>query len=189
MNQLMTGGAPVLLAAAEHAESAGRKFGLLTPDPGLIFWTVVTFLGLLWLLRKTAWRPILESLERREEKIRRSLAEAERASEEARRAVEEQQAVLVEAYAEVQLILAQGANAAKATQESILDKARAEADEFVRKARREIRLETERARDELRGEVVDLSVAVAGKLLERSLGEEDHRRLADEFLSEVEGTQ
>lgn len=189
MNQFLTSGTPVLLAAAENAEAAGRRFGLLTPDPGLIFWTVVTFLGLLWLLRRTAWRPILESLDRREEKIRQTLADAEKASERAQHTVDEQQAVLVEAYAEAQLIIAQGANAAKATQESILAKARAEADEFVNKARREIQLETNRARDELRAEVVDLSVAVAGKLVERSLGDEDHRRLADEFLREVAGTR
>ncbi|MBN2170529.1 MAG: F0F1 ATP synthase subunit B [Candidatus Krumholzibacteriota bacterium] len=189
MNQLMTSGAPVLLAAAEHAEAAGRKFGLLTPDPGLIFWTVVTFLGLLWLLRKTAWGPILDGLERREETIRRSLADAERASEEARRTIAEQQAALAEARDEAQRIIERGTGAAKAAQEDILARARTEAGELVEAARREIRLETERVRDELRSEVVDLSLTVAGKLLERSLGDEDHRRLADEFLREVGKTQ
>ncbi len=73
MGDLLNTGLPFLLSAAEEG---GRKFGLLSPDPGLILWTVLTFVGLLLLLRKTAWGPIVDGLDRREEKIRASLSDA-----------------------------------------------------------------------------------------------------------------
>ena len=175
---------PLLLSAGE----GGRKFDLLSPDPGLIFWTVLTFLGLLFLLRKTAWGPILDGLDRREEKIRSSLDEAAKAREEGQQLLEQQKEELNRARQEAQKIIEQGTASAKAMQEEILVKAQAEAGDVLESARREIKLETEKARDALRAEVVDISLEVSSKLLERSLKDDDHERLAREFMSEVDKT-
>ncbi len=183
MCDLFHAGLPFLLSAVAEG---GRKFGLLTPDPGLILWTVLTFLGLLFLLRKTAWGPIVDGLDRREENIRASLAEADEAREEGRQLLEQQQAELAEARREAQKIIEQGASTAKTMQDEIVAKAQSEAGDIVESARKEIQLETERARESLRAEVVDLSMQVAGKLLERSLADEDHARLAREFMSQVD---
>jgi len=181
MLAFLNAGIPFFLAA----EEAGGKWGLLKPDPGLIIWTVLTFLGLLVLLRLTAWRPIVDGLDRREEKIKSALAEAAKAREEGQALIAEQQAQLHQARKEAQKIIEQGATSAKAIQEEILAKAKDEAGQLVRTARREIELETEKARQVLRAEVVDLSLDVASRVLERSLKDADHERLAREFLGEV----
>ena len=167
MLELIPVGLP-LLAATE----GGRKFGLLSPDPGLILWTVLTFIGLLFLLRKTAWGPIIDGLDRREQNIRAALSDAEKA--------------LVAARQEAQKLIDQGTATARSLQEEMLAKAQQEAGAIVASARREIELETDRAREALRAEVVDLSLRVAGRLLERSLADADHERLAREFMSQVE---
>lgn len=181
MGDLFHAGLPFLSAA-----EGGREFGLLSPDPGLIFWTVLTFLGLLLLLRKTAWGPIVDGLDRREENIRASLAAADAAREEGRQLLEQQQAELADARKEAQKIIDQGTATAKTMQGEIVAKAQSEAGEIVASARKEIQLETERARESLRAEVVDLSLQVAGKVLSRSLDDADHERLAREFMSQVE---
>jgi len=181
MLDLIPAGLP-LLAAAE----GGRKFGLLSPDPGLILWTVLTFLGLLFLLRKTAWGPIVDGLERREETIRTALSDAEKARDEGRRLLAEQEATLAAARKEAQALIDQGAATAHTLKEELVAKAQSEAGAIVASARREIELETDRARELLRAEVVDLSLRVAGRLLERSLADPDHERLAKEFMSQVD---
>jgi len=185
MGDLFPAGLPLLLTAAAEG---GRKFGLLSPDPGLILWTVLTFLGLLFLLRKTAWGPIVDGLDRREESIRAALNEADQAREESHRLLAEQEEALTAARKEAQGIIDQGAAMAKTLHAELIAKAQAEAGEVLESARREIRLEADRARESLRAEVVGLSMQVAGKLLERSLVDADHERLAREFMSEVEGS-
>ena len=182
MGDLYQATLPVLLSA-----EGGRSFDLLSPDPGLIFWTVLTFIGLLFLLRKTAWGPIIDGLDRREQTIRNSLAAAEKAREDGARLLEEQRATLAEAHGEAQKIIDRGNAAAKILQEELLAKAQFEAGEVLESAKREIRLETDRARSALREEVVDLSLRVAGKLLERSINDADHERMAREFMSKVDG--
>lgn len=160
--------------------------GLMSPDPGLIFWTILTFLGLVFLLKKTAWGPIIDGLDRREEKIRNSLDEAETARKDAVALIDEQKAELAKARQEATAIIEQGRDAARRSQQEIVGKAQAEAAETLESARREINAEMIRARDQLRSEVVDLSVKVAERLLERSLGDDDHQRLASRFLDEVD---
>lgn len=181
MLELIPVGLP-LLAATE----GGRKFGLLSPDPGLILWTVLTFIGLLFLLRKTAWGPIIDGLDRREQNIRAALSDAEKARDEGKRLLAEQEAALAAARQEAQKLIDQGTATARSLQEEMLAKAQQEAGAIVASARREIELETDRAREALRAEVVDLSLRVAGRLLERSLADADHERLAREFMSQVE---
>jgi F-type H+-transporting ATPase subunit b len=181
MGDLYQAGLPLLLSAG-----GGRSFDLLSPDPGLIFWTVLTFIGLLFLLRKTAWGPIIDGLDRREESIRGSLADAAKARDEAQSVLEQQRTELAKARGDAQKIIDLGNASAKTMQEEILAKAQAEAGEVIESAKREIALETDRARQALREEVVDLSLRVAGKLLERSLTGDDHERMAREFMSKVD---
>jgi len=159
--------------------------GLMTPDPGLIIWTALTFLGLLFLLGKTAWKPIVDGLDRRENAIRESLEEAKKAREEALELVERQKSELSAARDEAQKIIERGKAQAGVMRDEIVAKARTEADRTLEAARREIDVQIGQAREDLRREVVGLSVEVAGKVIERSLEDEDHRRLADEFLREV----
>ena len=79
---------------------------LVQPDPGLFIWTILTFLVLLWLLAKFAWRPLLQALENRQEMIRKSLDDAQQAKQELERLNQESARIIREARVEAQSIVA-----------------------------------------------------------------------------------
>ena len=159
---------------------------LVTPDPGLFIWTILTFLGLLWLLAKFAWRPLLQSLESRQELIRKSLDDAQEAKRELERLHVESAQILKEARVQADSIISQTRSDGERLREEMKQKARAEADTIVRTAERQIQLETARALQQIRHEAADLSVMIASKLLQRNLSKEDNERLIEEALTQVE---
>jgi F-type H+-transporting ATPase subunit b len=162
---------------------------LVQPDPGLYIWTIVTFLILVALLAKYAWRPLLDALDRRQEAIRKSLDEAKLARQEMGRLNEESSRLLAAARAEADAIISRTrADAARAGEE-LKQKARADAENIVRHAEREIGLETSRALQKVRQEAVDLSVAIASKIIQRNLSKEDNERLIAETLREIQTTR
>ena len=159
---------------------------LVQVDPGLYIWTIVTFVVLLLLLAKFAWRPLLEALERRQEAIRKSLDEARQAKQELGRLHEESARILAEARSEADAIISRTrADAARAGEEMKV-KARADAENIVKHAEREIQLETSRALQKVRQEAVDISIAIASKIIQRNLSREDNERLIAETLSEIQ---
>ena len=162
---------------------------LVQPDPGLYIWTIVTFLVLAGLLRKFAWRPMLDALERRHEAIRKSLDEAKQAQKEMDRLNDESTRLLAAARAEADEIISRTRADAARAGEDMKQKARADADNIVRNAEREIALETSRALRKVREEAVDLSVAIASKILQRNLSKEDNERLIDETLKSIHSSQ
>ena len=162
---------------------------LVQPDPGLYIWTIVTFLVLAALLRKFAWRPMLDALDRRQEAIRKSLDEAKQAQREMDRLNEESTRLLAAARAEADEIISRTRADAARAGEDMKQKARADAENIVRNAEREIALETSRALRKVREEAVDLSVAIASKILQRNLSKEDNERLIDETLKSIPSSQ
>jgi F-type H+-transporting ATPase subunit b len=160
---------------------------LLRPDPGLFIWTILTFLVLLGLLAKFAWRPLLEALETRQNAIRKSLDDAQQARQELERLNQESALILTKARAEADQIIVSGRSDAERLREEMRQKAKAEADGIVKNAERQIRLETARALQQIRSEAVDLSVMIASKLIQRNLNKEDNERLIEEALKQVEG--
>lgn len=136
---------------------------LLQPEPGLIFWTVVTFAVLLGILWKFAWNPILGALEAREQAIQRTIDDAERLQAQAEAVLEEHKARLAEARAEGNRILDEARQAGERMKSEIMEKA----------------LQTVRFR------AADMALEAAGKVLERSLTDADHRRLAEEAIAEI----
>jgi len=161
---------------------------LLSVEPGLIFWTAVTFVLLLVILRRFAWEPILGALEAREEAIQRTIDEAERLQAEAERVLEEHQAKLAEAREEGNRILDEARRAGERMKSDIVEDAREEADQVVARARRQIELETEQALENLRDRAADLALHAAEKVVERSLSDADHRRFAEEAIEELSAT-
>jgi F-type H+-transporting ATPase subunit b len=159
---------------------------LVQPDPGLFIWTILTFLVLLALLAKFAWRPLLKALESRQELIRKSLDDAERARQELERLHQESAAIVNKARAEAESIVTRSWSDAERLREETKQKARTEADAIVRNAERQIQLETQRALRQIRTEAVDLSITIASKLIQRNLSKEDNERLIEEALKEVE---
>src|SRR5215467_4934275 len=115
---------------------------LVQPDPGLFIWTIVTFLVLLALLARFAWRPLLQALESRQESIRKSLDDAQRARQELERVQHESAAIVRQARSEAEAIVAQSRSDAERLREEIKQKARTDAESIVRNAERQIQLET-----------------------------------------------
>jgi F-type H+-transporting ATPase subunit b len=158
---------------------------LLRADPGLIFWTIVTFLLLLGILWKFAWNPILGALDARERAIQKTIEDAERLQAEAQAVLEEHQKRLAEAREERNRILDEARQAGEHLKTDVLEKARQEAENVLARAHRMIELETEQALLTIRDHAVDLAIHAAERVIERSLSDEDHRRMAREAVTEL----
>jgi F-type H+-transporting ATPase subunit b len=159
---------------------------LVQTDPGLFIWTIVTFLVLLGLLAKFAWRPLLGALEARQDAIRKSLDDAQLAAKELERLNLESAQIISRARVESEAIISRSRSDGDRLREEIKQKARAEADHIVKNAERQIHLETRRALEQIRREAVDLSVMIASKIIQRNLSKEDNERLIDEALKQIE---
>jgi len=151
---------------------------------GLIWWTLINFAVLLVLLKKFAWRPILDALQKREEGIRSSLEQAEAARDEAARSKEECQALVDQGRREAQTIVEDARKRAGQEQTTILQQARDEADALLERAQQDIRREHDQALESLRAEVANLSIMVAGKVIGKSLDRESHQQLIDEAMTQ-----
>ena len=162
---------------------------LIQPDPGLFIWTIVTFLVLLALLAKFAWRPLLQALESRQERIRNSLEDAERARQELERLQQESAKILQQARIEAESIVTQTRADAERLREELKQKAKDEADKILRNAQQQIQLQTRQAIQQIRHEVADIAVLLASKLIERNIAKEDNARLIDDTLKQIEVTK
>jgi len=159
---------------------------LVQPDPGLFIWTILTFLVLLGLLAKFAWRPLLKTLEGRQEAIKKSLEDADRAKEELARMQQESAKIIEQARVEADSILSRTRSDADRLKEELKVRAKEEADTMIRNAEQQIQLQTRQALQQVREEVGDIAVTIASKLLERNLTNEDNDRLIRETLRQLE---
>ena len=159
---------------------------MVQPDPGLFIWTILTFLVLVALLAKFAWRPLLDALESRQQGIRKALDDAQTAKQELERLEQESAQIIRKARADAEAILTQSRADGERLREEIRQKAKSEADGILRNAERQIQLETGRALQQIRAEAVDLSVSIASKILQRNISKEDNDRLIADALKQVE---
>jgi F-type H+-transporting ATPase subunit b len=162
---------------------------LVQLDPGLFIWTIATFLVLLTLLAKFAWGPLLKALEERQSLIRKSLEDAQQARQELERLNQEQQKIIASARAEADSIVSQSRSDAERLRQELRESARAEAANIVKNAERQIELQTHQALRQIRQEAVELSVAIASKLLARNLSKEDNDRLIQQTLTQFDARQ
>ena len=159
---------------------------LVQPDPGLYIWTIATFLILLWLLAKFAWRPLLAALEQRQETIRKSLDDAQQAKQDLERLNAESRKILAEARVQAEQILSLTRTDASRLRDELKQKAQSEAAGVIKNAERQIEMETARAIQQIRNEAVDISIAIASKVLERNVTREDNERLIEETFKQIE---
>jgi F-type H+-transporting ATPase subunit b len=176
--------APVL--AFEGAEAGGGGSALITPHIGLIFWTLVTFLLLLFLLSKFAWGPILGAMNAREEAIKGDLENARREREEALRLLEEHRALITLARKERADAVEAGRRDAERLKAEILDEARKQREQLMKQAETQIAAGLRQARAGLKGEAADLAIRAAGKLMGKNLDDATQRRLVEDYLAELE---
>jgi F-type H+-transporting ATPase subunit b len=159
---------------------------LVQPDPGLFIWTILTFLALVALLARFAWRPLLEALERRQLTIAKAIEDANRTRQELERVQRESQQMMLAARNEADAIISRSRSDAEALREELKQKSRAEAAAIVKNAERQIQQETARAVQQIRQEAVDLSVTIASKILRRQVSKEDNEALIEETLKQIE---
>ena len=170
--------------AAEHEPEQPNS---LKPEPGIAIWTVVTFVVLMVVLKKLAWGPILETLDKREKAIQEALAQAEAARAAAASSIEEQQRILAEARREAQALLAQSRADADRARDEATTRARTEADNIIASGREAIEQEKRAAIAELRTTTADLVVAAASKLIRARLDDAKSRELVQGYIGELEG--
>src|SRR2546430_4447774 len=159
---------------------------LISVTPGLMIWTLVCFLIALWVLKRYAFGPIQKMIDERRERIRRSLEDAEEAREEARRLLEEHRSLIGQARGEAEQILAEARRVAEAQRERVKEETEADRQRRLEETRRQIEAETQRALGAIRAEVAELTVVAAAKVTGKVLDSEDHRRLIDEAISDLD---
>ncbi|WP_291862482.1 F0F1 ATP synthase subunit B [Marinilabilia sp.] len=159
---------------------------LLTPSPGLVFWTSLTFIILLVILRKYAWPSILRALKVREETISFALEDAKRANEEVEMMEQQRKKIKEEARKERDLILKEARRMKSEILAEAQDTARAETQRMLEKAGRDIEKQRKDAMLEIRNTIGQLSVEIAEKILKEELsGEDKHKKVINSYLSEI----
>ncbi|HYX88931.1 MAG TPA: F0F1 ATP synthase subunit B [Gaiellaceae bacterium] len=159
---------------------------LIQVTPGLMIWTVVCFLITLWVLKRYAFGPIQRTIDERRERIRQAIDEADKAREEARSLLEEHRKLVGRAKSDAEEILAEARKVAESNERRMREETEAERQRRLEETRRQIEAETRRALEQIRAEVVDLSLLAASKVTRKALDEEDHRRLIEEAVGELD---
>jgi F-type H+-transporting ATPase subunit b len=159
---------------------------LIEVRPGLMIWTIVCFLITLYVLKRYAFGPIQKLIDERRERIRQSLNEADRAREEARKLLEEHRQLIGQAQTQAEEILSDARRVAEASERRMRDELEADRQRRLEETRRQIEAETRRALEQIRVEVVELSMLAASKVTRKSLDDDDHRRLIEEAVGELD---
>ena len=161
------------------------KEGLLKVDPGLMLWTIITFMVLVLILWKSAWKPIVEALDARAEKIRGDIDSAEIARQEAEKLLAQHKELMANAREESNKIIESGRAEADRLKNEILEKANKDAHEISERAKREIGLAKDSALAELKVEIVTLSTEIAARIINKNLNPADQNSLVEETLNKM----
>jgi F-type H+-transporting ATPase subunit b len=176
---------PVIIAAAAEGEEEGGSF-LVSPNVGLMIWTLVVFGISFYVLGKFVFPRIAEALDRRQKAIEDSIDAAERTRKEADQILAEYRERLAEARGQADEIVTRARKTGEAAESEIVAEARTKREEMMEQTRRDIEAETRRAIQEIRAEVADLTVLATEKVTRKSLTDEDHKRLVEEALAELD---
>jgi F-type H+-transporting ATPase subunit b len=172
---------PVTFAAG----SSGGSF-LVSPNVGLMIWTLIVFGISMYLLAKLAFPRIAEALDKRQRAIEDSIETSERIRREAGELLEEYRQRLAEARGQADEIVARARKTGEAHESEVIAEAKAKREEMMEQTRRDIEAETRRAIQEIRNEVADLTVAATEKVTRKSLSDSDQKRLVEEALAELD---
>lgn len=159
---------------------------LIKVTPGLMIWTIVAFLITLFVLKRYAFGPIQKAIDERRERIERSIAEAEQARAEARRLLEEHRSLIGQARGQAEEILSEARKVADAQRQRVREETEADRQRRLEETRRQIEAETHRALEQIRTEVAELTLIAATKVTRKALDDDDHRRLIDEAIRELD---
>ena len=158
---------------------------LFVVSPGLYIWSLVIFLLVLLILKKYAWKPLLDFLDQREKEISDSLAMAESAKADLEKVKEESEKILNEAKNQGKSIVSDSKQKAEDSANKILNDAKTKSDEFVLYAKKKIDVEKKKAIKEIKEEVVGLSLDLASQVLQRNVKDEDNNKFVDSSLKAI----
>ena len=158
---------------------------LITPDVGLLFWTLISFIILYLILRKFAWGPILAAVKEREESIKAALDAADNAKKEMENLKADNEKILNEAKTERETMLKEAREMKSKLISDAENEAKAKAKTMVEAAKTAIQNEKNSAMNELKNTVVDLSVGIAEKLISEELADKDKQlKMIEEILDD-----
>jgi F-type H+-transporting ATPase subunit b len=174
------------MAIAAHLPLASGGSFLITPNVGLMVWTLVVFLISFFVLRKWVFPPLRAAIDARAQRINDSIDAAEHTREEADQLLADYRERLKEARGQADEIIARARTAAEAHERSATEEAKLKRDQLMEQTRRDIEAETRRAIQEIRNEVADLTVLATEKVTRKTLTEDDQRRLIEDAMSELD---
>ena len=162
---------------------------LIQVTPGLMIWTIVCFLVVLFVLKRYAFGPVQQMIDTRRERIQSALDEADHAGAEARDLLEEHRKLIGQAKSESEEILSEARRIAEAQRERVKVETEEDRQRRLEETRRQIEQATQQALAQIRDEVGKLSLLAAEKITRKSLTGADQQRLIDEALAEIDFTQ
>jgi F-type H+-transporting ATPase subunit b len=172
------------LAAAAKKEESGSF--LVSPNVGLMIWTLIVFSISLYVLKKLVFPRIQAALDKRQRAIDESIDAASNSRKEADELLAEYRERLAEAREQAEEILNRARKAAEKSEAAALDEGKAKREEMLEATKREIEAETRRAIQDIRNEVADLTILATEKITRKTLTEDDQKRLVEEALSELD---
>ena len=186
MNQFkgIPGGDNLHGSTQEHGGSSAPN-PLVQLDPGLFFWTILTFVLISFVLSKFAWKPLLLALKEREDQINESLDNAGKARVELEKINSESEVIISKARSEALGIHSEAKMTAEKVKSDLLEKANLEIKKLKETSEQQIRIEKEKAISEIRKEVVGLSLIIAEKLIKKNLSKSDNETLIKETLNNL----
>jgi len=161
------------------------KEGLLRVEPGLFLWTVITFSILVLILWKAAWKPIVEALDARAERVRGDIENADKARQEAEKLLAQHKSLMDNAKSEAANIVEKSKAEAEKMRNEIIEKATADAKDLSERTKKEIVLAKDKALSEIKAEIVILSTEIAAKIINKNLNPNDQKSLVEETLNKV----
>jgi F-type H+-transporting ATPase subunit b len=158
---------------------------MLNLDPGIIIWAWITFIVLLIILYKFAWKPILSTIDDRENKIKDSLERAEKAKQEAELLLEDYQKKIKEAETEVQDMIKKNQEITDKTRNEMISQAKLDAQKIIEKTKKEIENERDAAFLQLKKDVADLVITTSKHIIGDILDESKHKILIDKYIKQM----
>lgn len=159
---------------------------LLNPDTGLLIWTIVTFLSLVFIMKKMAWGPLLHAIEEREAHMKREREGAEKARAEAEKIQKDLEAQMQNLQAKSREMMAQAQKESEALRSQLKASAEADSAKIREKTMQELGEEKERLVRDLRQEVASLSVLAAERLMRKSVDDGVQKTVLEGFFKDLE---
>jgi F-type H+-transporting ATPase subunit b len=193
MNSLRLAAGWLLMATATlpalASEGGGGGASLIQPKFGTVFWTLLTFVLLVALLGRFAWKPLLGALEQREKSIRESIDQARQDREQAEELLTQHKQLLDQARRERAEAVSEGRRDAEGLKAEILEEARKQREQLLSQTEAQVQTGLRQARSELRKVAADLAIQAAEKLLVQNLDDPTQRKLVEDYLADLEASE